>query len=729
MTLNGPAKSQLKPLGNSSQINTAVSTPKRSATGKRDLFTAALPGSSMALSNLQAEYNALERNYADLLLRTNALSVEKHQIERELREKAETIAQQAEKLANYESLLVSLKKEHAKNQELYERELYYYKELVHDVEAKCNKLSAELEQWQQGQHKGNVDYDISAENKAALAEATLKYTQLMRDFKVLQSNFEIEQNSKLVLMDQIEYLTHNSSPMSNDALRDQVEDDELASKDVHIDTYHTLNALHGQSDTDDSDFEAATASQTITNLADEIISSSPIKQDIRVPSLEHNSGFRFPPSPDPVQKQPQRQSLPAKIKTSPHLDLNEFVLSPLKLTVNHNASNLYFDLTDASISKPTKRYSTTKPNHSRYNSHDIFPIKVEFEQLDGALRSTSVPERVHNDRASAPEQTQLATPSTATKRNSAFFVQNILESTLESKRNSTITESSSKRSSLIIDQSMLTNDMTKQEIMKLKFELHSLKLHNEKLLSYIGFELQKQKKNIKRLSHKQSLNDMAKTDPKKMEYSDAKLIEKSREMLINKKRVLRSVSINPILSNKNTGLGITGLSNSDITSQLLDGEDEYGFMNYQNGTKYGSRVFDEEMKGFYDIDHDLDDSVLKLPKKYRLQTFRHKEYMSSDEDEDEGDGSLNEDDSFASSEWRQRSEHDGEQGRKPLLKEADNLSIFSSVWQVLAGNKARRGVGVPAPTVDESLKYKFFTIAVGIIIIGVRFSHQQAAQN
>lgn len=725
MTLNGPAKSQPKPLGNSSQINTAVSTPpKRSATGKRDLFTAALPSSSMALSSLQAEYNALERNYADLLLRTNALSVEKHQTERELREKAETIAQQAEKLASYERLLGSLKKEHAKNQELYERELYYYKELVHDVEAKCDKLTAELEQWQRD---GNEDHDISAEDKAALAEATLKYTRLMRDFKVLQSNFEIEQNSKLVLMDQIEYLTHNSSPISNDALRDQNEDDELAAKDVHIDTYHTLNALHGQSDTDDSDFEAATAPQTITNLADEIISSSPIKQDTRVPSLEHNSGFKFPLSPDPVQEQPQRQSLPAKIKTSPHLDLNEFVLSPLKLTANHNASNLYFDLTDASISKPTKRYSTTKPNHSRYNSHDIFPIKVEFEQLDGGLRSTSVPERVHNDRVSAPEQTQLTTHST--KRNSAFYVQNILESTLESKRNSTITESSSKRSSLIIDQSMLTNDMTKQEIMKLKFELHSLKLHNEKLLSYIGFELQKQKKNIKRLSHKQSLNDLAKTDPKKMEYSDAKLIERSREMLINKKRVLRSVSINPILSNKNAGLGITGLSNGDITSQLLDGEDEYGFMNYQNGTKYGSRVFDEEMKGFYDIDHDLDASVLKLPKKYRLQTFRHKEYMSSDEDEDEEDGSSNDDDSFASSEWRQRLEHDGELGRKPLLKEADNLSIFSSVWHVLAGNKARREVGVPAPTVDESLKYKFFTIAVGIIIIGVRFSHQQSAQN
>ncbi len=39
----------------------------------------------------------------------------------------------------------------------------------------------------------------------------------------------------------------------------------------------------------------------------------------------------------------------------------------------------------------------------------------------------------------------------------------------------------------------------------------------------------------------------------------------------------------------------------------------------------------------------------------------------------------------------------------------------------MAGNKARRGSGVPAPTVDESLKYKFFTIAVGIIILGFGF--------
>ena len=44
---------------------------------------------------------------------------------------------------------------------------------------------------------------------------------------------------------------------------------------------------------------------------------------------------------------------------------------------------------------------------------------------------------------------------------------------------------SSKRSSYLN-----SDEKTKQEIMKLKFELRSLKLHNEKLLSFIGFELQ-----------------------------------------------------------------------------------------------------------------------------------------------------------------------------------------------------------------------------------------------
>ena len=51
---------------------------------------------------------------------------------------------------------------------------------------------------------------------------------------------------------------------------------------------------------------------------------------------------------------------------------------------------------------------------------------------------------------------------------------------------------SSKRSSYLN-----SDEKTKQEIMKLKFELRSLKLHNEKLLSFIGFELQKQRNNLK----------------------------------------------------------------------------------------------------------------------------------------------------------------------------------------------------------------------------------------
>ncbi|KAM9886599.1 hypothetical protein OXX79_014092, partial [Metschnikowia pulcherrima] len=120
---------------------------------------------------------------------------------------------------------------------------------------------------------------------------------------------------------------------------------------------------------------------------------------------------------------------------------------------------------------------------------------------------------------------------------------------MPSKRDSLMTDSS-KRSSFFSELNLSSGDVTKQEITKLKFELQSLRLHNEKLLSYIGFELQKQKKNIKKLSSKQNLRPKP-SHP--MEYSDAKLIERSKEMLIHKKRVLRSVSINPILSTKYGG--------------------------------------------------------------------------------------------------------------------------------------------------------------------------------
>lgn len=733
-----------KPLGISSQTNSPISTPKNSPNKKRLQTKMARASSTptsantsasamtLSLNNLQNDYNNLERSYADLLLRSNSISIDKLQLEKDLQLKAEIIAEQSDKIVSYESIINSMKVEYGKNQELYEKELFYYKELVSDLELKINKLTKELD---------SIEPQVTQfdDNSAALEDISKKYKDLLRDFKVLQSNFEVEQSSKLVLMDQIEYITHemdnNQKDKSNSVYDYKNESSnefiggDIENKEIHMDTFHTLNALHEQSDSEsDSDNEVRGNHGRMLSLADEISSSSPIKdqdkedkRNKRVTSVLHNPNFKFPPSPDPEDKQKQRQSLPAKLKTSsPHLDLEEFVLSPLKLTANHNgSSSSYFDLANASITKSERRYSNSKPHHSRYNSHDVFPITVEFEQLqsESGLRAASVPEKIHNTATEGRRN-----------RNSAFLAEISIEEGQALNRNSMLTESSSKRSSLLMDQSILTNDMTKQEIMKLKFELQSLKLHNEKLLSYIGFELQKQKKNIKKLSHKQSLNSMRNN----MEYSDAKLIEKSRDMLIHKKRVLRSVSINPIVSKR--GEGSNNRSSQIISKgllkknengtegllgfpyQLFDGEDEYGFLNEPN---HGSRLFDNGIKNYYEIDEDIEeheDGKLRGPKKYKSQIFRQSEAMLSDYDEDDDDLEAEEDDDS----WQDVSEAEGTVSHKVPLN-----SVFNHIKGLFISNNTTNKHKNTNDTVDETLKYKFFTIAVGILIIGIRFSHNQ----
>ena len=75
----------------------------------------------------------------------------------------------------------------------------------------------------------------------------------------------------------------------------------------------------------------------------------------------------------------------------------DFVLSPFKLTPSQpsypNDDLSVFPETNNGKTSVIKRYSATKPTHSRYNSHDLVPIKVEFEKLESGVRSTSVPEK------------------------------------------------------------------------------------------------------------------------------------------------------------------------------------------------------------------------------------------------------------------------------------------------------------------------------------------------
>ncbi|KAK6202293.1 uncharacterized protein RJT21DRAFT_1704 [Scheffersomyces amazonensis] len=765
---------------------------------------------------LQSEYSKLERQFADIVLKNNSVQNDFLQLESELNSKSITLQEQNDKLKEYESYIKTIQSDHGKDHDFLQQEIQFYKQYIEELQTKLSTTLTDL--------KKSQDDSSSTTTLTTTPIADQSFEKLQRDFRVLESNYEVEKNSKLVLMDQIEFLTKENELLNNQlAQTEQVFENSIL---IHenseisqiVNTIHTMHEL--TSDDDDDELDDEDYVEDVNNdsilfqsninynndsnnnnetydkplpfedlnglyLADEIQHSSPIKQQQQEfnseESIEVSQQFQFPlppsnsvfpPSPDPQSKDKKRQSLPSKLKTaSPVLNNNEFVLSPLKLAnssllASNNSEN---NNNGQRPKSPTiKRYSTSKPHHTRYNSHDIVPIKVEFEQqpsLESQLRSATVPEHGHTFNTSTlMEQDQ--------SRESALSALNGNTSGFESKRHSIMTNSSSKRSSLIMLDNF-TSDMTKQEIMKLKFELQSLKLHNEKLLSYIGFELQKQKKNIKKLTKKQSAMSLRN---KAIEYSDAKLIERSRELLIQKKRVLRSVSINAILSKnygnlnkeeaKNNGKigsgskhvngmtgdriheGVIGIGMVPLSKQLFNiyennnendfdvsiNEDDYGFLTHNE--RYGTRIFSNGLNTYLNFEdiNDIDDGDekdnagsndhpnSKNLRKHTSQVFEKKRYSSStlSEDDDEDDEDYDNEDG------------DGD-GDDDIVKEEEYSSeeelltgMFNHVkYLVLGANSVKKRRKKKDSLVDDGLKYKFVTIALGIILIAVKFSHQQ----
>ncbi|EGV63124.1 hypothetical protein CANTEDRAFT_98299 [Yamadazyma tenuis ATCC 10573] len=662
------------------------------------------PRSSNSIGSISpgGSSSVLERQYAELLIKHNNMVIEFHQLEQELDIKNKTINDQLEQISNYERFLSHVKVEFGKTRDLMEKELVYYREMVEDYQLKFLKLNNELEYYKKLEFNQLESYSNDTDKDE-------KYNQLIKDFKILKSNFELEQNSKIMLLDQIESLSKENQKLKEDIMSSHSLNESstnvnsetnqnfeypTGSSIIHDLTYnyntHTMNFNEDEETNNNSDDQFDNDFDYLENIEAQA-QSSPIKEAFlfetpeessskdRVPSLIQTKDFQFPPSPDPTTKG-KRQSLPANLQT-------EFILSPLKLASQ-----------DFDSAENQKRYSISRPNHNRYSSHDIVPIKVEFEAgVD--QRSTSVPSPGRFNDIDERLEESKEIESTFKK--------------LNGERNSYI--SSSKRSSLVFEaNSRINNDLTKQEIMKLKFELQSLKLHNEKLMSYIGFELQKQKRNIKKLSSRQNLRDI--------EYSDSKLIERSREVLIQKKRVLRSVSINAILSknyNNKDNLGILQKGILKFDDEALheneynegEGEredDDYGFMNFND--KFNKRIFATGLNNYYEM-NDADNKNTNL-KKFKSQNFFSNRNNFDISDVDITDTTL-EDTIDDEIEW--------EDHKIPTNM---NKGVFGQIRYLITGSyQLDKKAEVKESSVDDSLKYQFFSIAIGILIIGIRFGH------
>ncbi|KAI5962058.1 hypothetical protein KGF57_001503 [Candida theae] len=633
------------------------------------------------------EYDELERRYADVVLQYEQLKVESGKLREESQLNRDDIESLQSHLKSVEQDLADMELEKQGMQEASMQNESMYKKVIEALQNKVEDLSSQL----------------SATNRSTAThphgDHTLmaKYEKLLRDYKVLQHQFEVEKNSKLVLMDQIEFLAHKNEELVSQ-LESPVTDDLASEGDRSIEDY--INDASQK-----LSYEEGEDVHTTADIGDRSIPNADSTSD----SIKVTSHFQFPPSPDPQSKELKRQSLPTNLKTKFTSQSTEFVLSPFKLTPGPSSSTEnkdgMFEDADTSI---IKRYSTSKPTHVRYNSHDILPIKVEFES--DSVRFTSVPEEAHKQHPEIGviEESSYDDFAKLHHRDGTFFALNGIDSEdtgFDSSHRMSYDEfdSSSKRSSYIN-----ADGKTRQEITKLKFELQSLKLHNEKLLSYIGFELQKQKKNIKKLAKKQSTNSMRSLG-KQMEYSDAKLIEESKDVLINKKRVLRSVSINTVF-NKNENfatnpVGINTIGASD-DGLIADPESdpcynespevpgsESNFVNDKIVKKFASQIFERD-NNLYPLSEDEIDS-----------DFENDTWAIVSEGANENSRELYESSSSSSSE--------------------EELNVLYKLRSYVMGTTPKESKSKKKrkdDLVDANLKFKFLTIALGIAIIGLKLT-------
>ncbi|RLV90818.1 hypothetical protein JA1_004326 [Spathaspora sp. JA1] len=747
---NSPKPNSSSPLSQSNKRNSASPFRKKlhhkaASIGPTD------PVSSENIQRnvLQDDYNALERQLANSLLKYNTLQGENTRLEHELSTKSAEFESVQEKLKRVEDLLHESQFENAKHEDVLHKQIEMYKDMVDSLQVKIITLSDELEL------NKKLQIESAIHDQSEISE---KYHKLVRDYKILARNFEVEKTSKSALMEEIELLLREKDDLQNkiENVASRYSEDLISHHDFDFD-----QPTHDMTHLSDDEFpiEAMLPEQSHgrISLLDDIIHSSPIKyEDCSQESVHVDTSFQFParksivgspnlqlhhrpvfdapiilnqfnnnqfpPSPDPNSK--KRQSLPTSLKRMTHIEENsEFVLSPFKLQPSNEHRSSRSHNSSPLIPSANKRHSAggVKSGHTRYNSHDIIPISIEFEKVDDSngLRSISMPESsaspLAQEHPSSHEQYHKS--RIEQYRDEALLALSGYEEVSgdNTVRHSEDTASSSKRSSYIAD------DKTRQEIMKLKFELQSLKLHNEKLLSYIGFELQKQKKNIKRLTKKQSQQTLLATavsgsPSRKIEYSDAKLIESSRDILINKKRVLRSVSINAILGKNYNRYP----SDHDTPGEFGDVRSSYSSPTYVD---QGRDIYDE----LYDIDDEAEleglEQQQKTLKKYASEVFSKPGLYSLAEDDtdDEIDGEDDEDDDdVQDSTWQE--------DMSSQYTSDEEIGMLNQIRYLVMGNMLYGGKKNKKKKdqhlVDDGLKFKFLTIALGIAIIAIKLTPQ-----
>ncbi|OUM51432.1 hypothetical protein BVG19_g531 [[Candida] boidinii] len=432
------------------------------------------------------EYNRIERLYTDSLIKSKDLIHENERLENEIISRENIIDLKSHKINELLNENKTIMKDLRIERESNDKEFKNWNEIKLNYEKKLDRFKSLIN----STNNDNKNLEILQSNSIELFNEDLarqneSIEQLQKKILILEKENELEINSKMLIIDELEYFKDKANTLkvkiehlnSNKFNDDDEENDYFNNNRIHSNNNLLFPPINSRFPSDETVLKRANSGLSASRVSS--VTNPQITQGI-----EKNSENLIDKDKD--------EDFNSMAKKSASL------ADELKsLTMNNITNN---DSTNS-------RISTNVKGHTRSLSHNV----------------------------------ALETAPKSKKKQNRLSLQNYRQISVNSYFNG---EGSENENALLKTKIEIESQSQKhkEEMFKLNFQLKSLQLQNEKLHSYIGFLLQKNK----------STDDLSIFKDKKSdyEYSDAINIENAKLQL---KTVIRSASAYPIrpLNNSN----------------------------------------------------------------------------------------------------------------------------------------------------------------------------------
>ncbi|OWB54697.1 hypothetical protein B5S28_g550 [[Candida] boidinii] len=436
------------------------------------------------------EYNRIERLYTDSLIKSKDLIHENERLENEIINRENIIDLKSHKINELLNENKTIMKDLRIERESNDKEFKNWNEIKLNYEKKLERFKSLIN----STNTDNKNLEILQSNSIELFNEDLarqneSIEQLQKKILILEKENELEINSKMLIIDELEYFKDKANTLklklenlnSNKFNDDDEDDDNNIINNNHI--HSNNNLLFSPIN---SRFPSG---ETVVKRSNPGLSAS------RVSSVTN------PQIPQTIEKNTENL-----IDKTTDEDFN---------LMAQKSASLADELKSLTMNNMTNNDSTNTQNSNNGKGH---------------ARSLSYNVALEKSTKSKKKQNRLSLQNHRQISVNSYF---------NGEGNGNENENALLKTKIEIESQ---SQKHKEEMFKLNFQLKSLQLQNEKLHSYIGFLLQKNK----------STDDLSIFKDKKLdyEYSDAINIENAKQQL---KTVIRSASAYPIrpLNNSN----------------------------------------------------------------------------------------------------------------------------------------------------------------------------------